>query len=129
MRLDSKIMRELATVIKREVPELTDISVKGVNVLDDTDYPFLIITRDGGIDTTDFICNLQLLFDVYGDDSYETHELANDVVDAVKTWWNETSLNVMDKPVLNGIDDDGDGKTGEQTSSANMVITYLNQKD
>lgn len=127
MRIDAQIIRELANVIIRDVPELTAVSVKGVDVLTEKDYPYLIITRDGGIDTTDFICNLQLLFDVHGTDSYETHEIANDVVEAVKTWWGETKLNVMDRPMLNGIDDDGDDKTGEQTSSANMVVTYLNQ--
>ena len=114
---DTAIMTEVAQAIKNATGfmPLKSVGKSGTCI---------VMQRTSTIDTDSFRKNLQLMLIVFSDDFTEAHELGNQIVDTINDWSQNTSIQILGRPLLNGLADDDD-KTGQYTSTVDIQIPYL----
>ena len=115
---DTAIMTEIAQAIKKATG-LAPLKSIGSN-----SGPCIVMQRTSTIDTDSFRKSLQLMFIVFSDDFVEAHETGNDIVDAINAWADDTTIEILGRPLLNGLSDDDD-KAGQYTTTVDVQIPYL----
>ena len=115
---DTAIMTEIAQAIKKATG-LAPLKSIGSN-----DGTCIVMQRTSTIDTDSFRKSLQLMFIVFSDDFVEAHETGNDIVDAINAWADDTTIEILGHPLLNGLSDDDD-KAGQYTTTVDVQIPYL----
>ena len=115
---DTAIMTEIAQAIKKATG-LAPLKSIGSN-----NGPCIVMQRTSTIDTDSFRKSLQLMFIVFSDDFVEAHETGNDIVDAINAWADDTTIEILGRPLLNGLSDDDD-KAGQYTTTVDVQIPYL----
>ena len=115
---DTAIMAEIARAIKKATG-LAPLKSIGSN-----NGSCIVMQRTSTIDTDSFRKSLQLMFIVFSDDFVEAHETGNDIVDAINTWADDTTIEILGRPLLNGLSDDDD-KAGQYTTTVDVQIPYL----
>ena len=115
---DTAIMTEIAQAIKKATG-LAPLKSIGSN-----NGSCIVMQRTSTIDTDSFRKSLQLMFIVFSDDFVEAHETGNDIVDAINAWADDTTIEILGRPLLNGLSDDDD-KAGQYTTTVDVQIPYL----
>ena len=115
---DTAIMTEIAQAIKKATG-LAPLKSIGSN-----SGSCIVMQRTSTIDTDSFRKSLQLMFIVFSDDFVEAHETGNDIVDAINAWADDTTIEILGRPLLNGLSDDDD-KAGQYTTTVDVQIPYL----
>ena len=115
---DTAIMTEIARAIKKAtgLAPLKSIGSNGGSCI--------VMQRTSTIDTDSFRKSLQLMFIVFSDDFVEAHETGNNIVDAINAWADDTTIEILGRPLLNGLSDDDD-KAGQYTTTVDVQIPYL----
>ena len=115
---DTAIMTEVAQAVKQATGIAT---LKSIGSDSGT---CIVMQRTSTIDTDSFRKSLQLMFIVFSDDFVEAHETGNDIVDAINAWADDTTIEILGRPLLNGLSDDDD-KAGQYTTTVDVQIPYL----
>lgn len=115
---DTAIMAEIAQAIKKATG-LAPLKSIGSN-----SGSCIVMQRTGTINTDSFRKSLQLMFIVFSDDFVEAHETGNNIVDAINMWADDTTIEILGRPLLNGLSDDDD-KAGQYTTTVDVQIPYL----
>ena len=115
---DTAIMAEIARAIKKAT------GLAPLNSIGSNNGSCTVMQRTSTIDTDSFRKSLQLMFIVFSDDFVEAHETGNDIVDAINTWADDTTIEILGRPLLNGLSDDDD-KAGQYTTTVDVQIPYL----
>ena len=115
---DTAIMTEIARAIKKATG-LAPLKSIGSN-----NGQCIVMQRTSTIDTDSFRKSLQLMFIVFSDYFFEAHETGNDIVDAINAWADDTTIEILGHPLLNGLSDDDD-KAGQYTTTVDVQIPYL----
>lgn len=115
---DTAIMTEVAQAIKQATGFAPMKSIGA----DSGDC--IVMQRTSTIDTDSFRKSLQLMFIAFSDDFVTAHETGNTIVDAINAWADSTTLDILGRPLLNGLSDDDD-KAGQYTTTVDVQIPYL----
>ena len=115
---DTAIMAEVAQAVKKATGLAPMKSIGADN------GDCIVMQRTSTIDTDSFRKSLQLMFIAFSDDFVKAHETGNAIVDAINAWADNTTLEILGRPLLNGLSDDDD-KAGQYTTTVDVQIPYL----
>ena len=115
---DTAIMAEVAKAVKQAT------GIAPLKSIGSDRGTCIVMQRTSTIDTDSFRKSLQLMFIVFSDDFVTAHETGNTIVDAINTWSDSTTLDILGRPLLGGLSDDDD-KAGQYTTTVDVQIPYL----
>lgn len=115
---DTAIMTEVARAVKKAT------GLAPLKSIGSDSGECIVMQRTSTIDTDSFRKSLQLMFTVFSDDFVKAHETGNDIVDAINAWADDTKIEILGRPLLNGLSDDDD-KAGQYTTTVDVQIPYL----
>ena len=115
---DTAIMAEVAQAVKQAT------GIAPLKSIGSDSGTCIVMQRTSTIDTDSFRKSLQLMFIVFSDDFVKAHETGNDIVDAINAWADDTTIEILGRPLLNGLSDDDD-KAGQYTTTVDVQIPYL----
>ena len=115
---DTAIMAEVAQAVKQAT------GIAPLKSIGSDSGTCIVMQRTSTIDTDSFRKSLQLMFIVFSDDFVTAHETGNDIVDAINAWADDTTIEILGRPLLNGLSDDDD-KAGQYTTTVDVQIPYL----
>ena len=115
---DTAIMTEVAQAVKQAT------GIAPLKSIGSDSGTCVVMQRTSTIDTDSFRKSLQLMFIVFSDDFVTAHETGNTIVDAINAWADDTTIEILGRPLLNGLSDD-DNKAGQYTTTVDVQIPYL----